>query len=256
MEGLEKHRGWIVAFAGIGINLALGILYTWSIFKDAITASIERGGPGAFAWPLTSVNDPYAVCCIVFSFAMILAGKCQDSFGPRITAIMGGTLVVAVLAVGNASGRIVAGVLSDRIGRSLTLVIMLAAQAVLMFVSIPVLRAEDAALLTVLLATAIGFNYGTNLSLFPSFTKDLWGLKNFGLNYGIVFTVWGVGGFVLSRLSQMIKVATGSFDLCFALSGVMLLGARLKRIIAENGDQPLVDALERRSAHVRCTEMV
>jgi len=46
-------------------------------------------------------------------------------------------------------------------------------------------------------ATLIGFNYGANLSLFPSFTKDLWGLKSFGVNYGILFTAWGVGGFAL-----------------------------------------------------------
>ena len=43
-----------------------------------------------------------------------------------------------------------------------------------------------AAVVIVLLATLIGFNYGANLSLFPSFTKDLWGLKNFGMNYGIL----------------------------------------------------------------------
>jgi MFS family permease len=29
----------------------------------------------------------------VFAFAMILAGKCQDRFGPRVTAFMGGILV-------------------------------------------------------------------------------------------------------------------------------------------------------------------
>ncbi len=53
----------------------------------------------------------------------------------------------------------------------------------------------------VLLATFIGFNYGANLSLFPSFAKDRWGLKSFGVNYGILFTAWGVGGFVMSRVS-------------------------------------------------------
>ena len=88
-----KNKGWMVTFGGTGINLALGILYTWSIFKGAIRQSIEAGGEGAFDWNLASLNDPYAVCCIVFAFAMILAGKCQDRFGPRITAFMGGIFV-------------------------------------------------------------------------------------------------------------------------------------------------------------------
>ena len=419
-----KHKGWTVTFSGTGINLALGILYTWSIFKSAIRESIEAGGPGAFDWNPAALNDPYAVCCIVFAFAMILAGKCQDRFGPRITAFIGGIMVslgliwisqttdymawvlgfgvlagagigfgysaatppalkwfppaktgliaglvvsgfglasvyiaplskyllgiwglqqamlffavaflivvcglslllvnppdgyspeqtarpavkkekemritppmagwlqesastlqaskaiqmkrdigpaeimkkadfyvlwviyfigagaglmvigsvagmakksmgdmaflaVAILAIGNAGGRISAGVLSDRIGRSYTLIIMLLFQAVLMFSAIFIFSAENASpILLVSMATFMGFNYGTNLSLFPSYTKDLWGLKNFGINYGIVFTAWGVGGFVMGRVSQMLKAGTGTFSSSFATAGVLLL---------------------------------
>ena len=89
----SASKGWRVAFAGLGINLALGVLYAWSIFKGEITASIKSGG--AFAWDLASANDPYALCCLVFAFSMILAGKVQDRFGPRITALTGGMLVGA-----------------------------------------------------------------------------------------------------------------------------------------------------------------
>ena len=38
-----KNRGWTVAMAGLGINLALGILYTWSIFRLEIKESILSG---------------------------------------------------------------------------------------------------------------------------------------------------------------------------------------------------------------------
>ena len=398
-----KRKGWTVVLAGTGINLALGILYTWSLFKGAIRTSIETGGAGSFQWDLASINDPYAVACLAFAFSMILAGKCQDRFGPRITALAGGLMVgagfmlvsqstsylvwvlgfgvlagmgmgfayssatppalkwfppaktgliagivvsgfglaavyiaplatylldtwdlqtamlffgvafaivvgalsmllvnppadylfgasaskaqktlkaapsvktegdfqpsemlrtstfyilwgiyfigagaglmvigsvagmaksslgelaflaVAIMAIGNASGRIVAGSLSDKIGRTRTLCVMLAFQAALMFAAIPVVGAESAsAVLLVLLATFIGFNYGTNLALFPSFTKDFWGLKNFGINYGILFSAWGVGGFVMGRVSQMIQAQTGGFDLSFAVAGTLL----------------------------------
>ena len=56
------NRGWAVTFSGTAINLALGILYTWSIFKGAIEASIKEGGPGAFDWSLASlpcISRPY-----------------------------------------------------------------------------------------------------------------------------------------------------------------------------------------------------
>ena len=47
-----KNKGVVVTSAAITINLALGILYAWSIFKSAIKSSIEQGGPGAFQWDL------------------------------------------------------------------------------------------------------------------------------------------------------------------------------------------------------------
>ena len=74
-------------------------------------------------------------------------------------------------------------------------------------------------------ATLIGFNYGTNLSLFPSATKDYFGLKHFGVNYGLVFTSWGVGGFILPKLSQMVVAATGSFSTAYIVAGSLLLVA-------------------------------
>jgi OFA family oxalate/formate antiporter-like MFS transporter len=394
------NRGWAVTFSGMGINLALGVLYTWSMFKGAIEKE--------FGWQGSQLNDPYALCCLVFAFAMILAGRCQDKFGPRLTASIGGLLVgagmvlisttnsyalwllgfgvlvgtgigfgyssatppalkwfppartgliaglvvagfglapvylaptsqyllghfglqksmlifgiafviivcglaqmlvnppagyvaaaksasaakpaapvnvapgeilrlptfyllwaiyfigagaglmvissvsgmakksmgadwafvaVAVMAVGNAGGRILAGILSDRIGRRWTLMLVLLFQSLLMFVAIPVTGTKDmAALVIVLVAALIGANYGANLSLFPSFTKDLWGLKTFGMNYGILFTAWGVGGLVLSRLQQMLTAKSGgSYTSSFITAGVLLIaGAALTLLI-------------------------
>jgi MFS transporter, OFA family, oxalate/formate antiporter len=393
-EETASQRRWVVMSAGVGINLALGVLYTWSMFKDAISKE--------FGWKGDQLNDPYALCCLVFAFAMIFAGRCQDKLGPRLTATIGGLLVglglllisqttsylawvlgfgvlvgagigfgyssatpaalkwfppartglvsglvvagfglapvylspiskhllathglrgamlvyslafalavcglaqllgnpplqessreraaspvksnaagalpgeilrtptfyllwmlyfigagaglmvissisgmakksmgdaafvaVAVMAIGNAAGRIGAGLVSDKIGRRWTLMLVLLFQGVLMFAAIPVASAQSTApWLIVLVATLIGFNYGANLSLFPSYTKDLWGLKGFGVNYGILFTAWGVGGLVWSRLQQMLTSHSGgSFSSSFAVAGVvLLLGAAL-----------------------------
>ncbi len=150
-------------------------------------------------------------------------------------------LVVAIMSVGNAAGRLIAGVVSDKVGRANTLTFMLMFQAALMFAAVPVLGGSDSSpILVVLLVSFMVFNYGTNLSLFPSFAKDLWGAKNLGMNYGILFSAWGVGAFVLVRLSQMMVVKTGSFDLSFNAAGIMLLiGAglsltlRAKQAVAE-----------------------
>jgi OFA family oxalate/formate antiporter-like MFS transporter len=135
-----------------------------------------------------------------------------------------GFILVALLAIGNASGRIIAGVLSDRIGRTSTMFLVFVVQAILMFT----LRMQSWLGLLVVYSMLIGFNYGACLSLFPSATKDYFGLKNFGVNYGLVFTAWGVGGLVLPILSGRIFDATGSFSGAYVVGGfVMLVAAGL-----------------------------
>jgi MFS family permease len=94
----NKNRGWNVTMAGLGINLALGILYTWSIFKQAIQESI-LAGDGRFNWDIASLNDPFAVCCLMFTIAMVFAGRIQDKLSPRITAVIGGVLTGVGLMV-------------------------------------------------------------------------------------------------------------------------------------------------------------
>ena len=138
-----------------------------------------------------------------------------------------GFILVAILAVGNGGGRILAGILSDKIGRKITLFCCFIFQAVLVILlsqakgdsilaSVPVLAAISA---------LIGANYGANLSLFPSATKDFYGLKNFGMNYGLVFTSWGVGGFMLAMLAGKVYVQTQSFNFAYYCSSALLICA-------------------------------
>ena len=47
------------------------------------------------------------------------------------------------------------------------------------------------------------------------------------MNYGCLFTAWGVGGFALSRLQQMLKASSGNFDSSFLTAGILLLGGSL-----------------------------
>ena len=84
LVGIKNH-GWRVTFAGVGINLALGILYTWSV--------ISKGIPAEWNWTEADKSLPYAVACLVFCLVMVPAGRMQDKIGPRIVATIGGLLV-------------------------------------------------------------------------------------------------------------------------------------------------------------------
>lgn len=402
-----RNRGWSVTFAGMGINLALGVLYTWSV--------VSKGIPEEWGWSETVKSLPYSIACMIFALVMVPAGRAQDRFGPRWVALAGGLatglgmilagfttsiagfvvgfgvlagagiglgyaaatpaavkwfppqrtglvaglvvagfglasvyisplakyligahgvqntmiifgiaflvvvsilsqflrippagykppspasagskavkppvdyawtemlrtpqfylmwvmyafaagaglmiiaklskivevqggiktgfIFVALLAVGNAGGRILAGMLSDKIGRSRTMAIVFVFQAVLMFILSRV--TQEAAF--VALSMLLGANYGANLALFPAATKDFFGLKNFGVNYGWVFTAWGVGGLVLPMISGKVydaslaasraalaaagkdpAAAVGSFSTAYLIAGGTLLAA-------------------------------
>ena len=140
-----------------------------------------------------------------------------------------GFVLVAVLAVGNGAGRIVAGTMSDKIGRKATLFICFVAQAVFIMLlsrALPDTMLARPVILAVLSAF-IGACYGANLALFPSLTKDYYGLKNFGVNYGLVFTAWGLGGFMLALLAGKVYDRTHNFEFAYYCSAVLLIAAAL-----------------------------
>jgi MFS transporter, OFA family, oxalate/formate antiporter len=155
-----------------------------------------------------------------------MAKIAQDQAGLSLAL---STILVSVLAIGNGAGRIGAGLLSDRIGRKATMFICFVVQAVI------ILSLSTAATGSVLattgamavLAALVGANYGANLALFPSVTKDFYGLKNFGVNYGLVFTAWGLGGFVLSLLAGGVYDRTHSFSFAYYCSAALLVAAAL-----------------------------
>jgi OFA family oxalate/formate antiporter-like MFS transporter len=89
-------KGWITTFAGTTINLCLGILYAWSIWKKALV-NVDRAGEvmtGIDAgWTyLTNAQaaTPFAICVVLFALLMIPGGRIQDKFGPKIGATAGG----------------------------------------------------------------------------------------------------------------------------------------------------------------------
>lgn len=144
-----------------------------------------------------------------------------------LAAVMG-------LAVGNGGGRVVAGMLSDKLGRNRTMLLFFLLQAAaIVGLSVASSQTSPSGFLLIALAAMVGANYGSNLALFPSATKDFFGLKNFGMNYGLVFTAWGVGGFVLALFAARVFDRTvaasptgeGSYNFAFYTSAVLLLAA-------------------------------
>lgn len=132
-----------------------------------------------------------------------------------------GFLLVAMLAVGNASGRLVAGTLSDRIGTVTTMVAAFLGQAAAMLL----LGTVDSLVMLVVTAMAVGAFYGALLAVFPAATAGMFGTKHLGVNYGLVFTAWGVGGVFGSMAAGRIFDVTGGYGTAYTIAAVLLVVA-------------------------------
>jgi len=140
-----------------------------------------------------------------------------------------GFILVAALAIGNGAGRIIAGTVSDKLGRQQTMFGCFIFQAVLVLLLSRVTTGSPLAnfVALALISALIGANYGANLSLFPSITKDYYGLKNFGVNYGLVFTAWGVGGFALPLLAGSLYDRFHTFEYAYYVAATLLVLAAI-----------------------------
>ena len=134
-----------------------------------------------------------------------------------------GFIFAALLAVGNAAGRIITGVVSDKIGRTATLVSVFVLQAINMFA----FASYTSSMMLTIGAIVTGATYGALLALFPATTWDWYGLKHAGTNYGLIFTAWGVGGLVGPIIAGQIIDTTGSYHGAYIMSAVLLLIAAL-----------------------------
>jgi OFA family oxalate/formate antiporter-like MFS transporter len=147
-------------------------------------------------------------------------------------------LVVVVLAVGNSTGRVVTGTLSDRIGRQWTLLVEFIWQA-LVVAALYKLSGGDAGWAPMLIVVfMLGFNYGTNLAVFPATCKDYFGIRNFGLNYGCLFAAFGSAGLIMPWLNGLIEDRTGSLDLSYAIIVGLLLAAAVLAVVSKAVGQP------------------
>ncbi|MBM4071274.1 MAG: OFA family MFS transporter [Planctomycetes bacterium] len=109
-------QGWVVTFAGTAINLCLGILYAWNVWKKSLVAP----RPELAGTVMTGLNEgwsyltqaegtwAYSICGFVFALSMIASGRVQDRFGPKPGATGGGLFL--------ATGCILAGVLRSYAG--------------------------------------------------------------------------------------------------------------------------------------------
>jgi len=78
------HNRWIIATAGVVLQLALGAVYAWSVFRIPLV----RG----FGWTISEVTLTFTIAIFTLGIASFVGGLWMRAKGPRIVGIAGGCL--------------------------------------------------------------------------------------------------------------------------------------------------------------------
>ena len=153
----------------------------------------------------------------LFPMIALQANGIQEAAASAIA----GTAMAVFFSLANGIGRIVWGAISDKLGRKLSIALMMGIQGIVVILFQWMAGTPE---LLYVGATLIGFNFGGNFALFPTMTADTFGTKYVGMNYGWVFLAYGVGGIFGPMLGGILG-DMGNFPLAFTICGILCLVA-------------------------------
>ena len=233
--------------------LILGIIYLVLVVLGAqvLTNPPEGWLPAGYTPPTTTADgrgkdimpgemirsSTFWLLWLMFVFAatagLMTLGNVKTA-ALAIDATADAVVLVGVMSLLNAAGRIVWGATSDKIGRENTMVLMFITLAVGMFAFAYMSTIAISWIAVMAIASLIGFCFGGNFALFPSVTADFFGSKNVGKNYGVMFTAYGIAGITGAFVAGPIVDATGSYFMAFVVTGVLAIIAVLFTVVLKS----------------------
>ncbi|GAA2522125.1 hypothetical protein GCM10010407_10090 [Rarobacter incanus] len=132
---------------------------------------------------------------LVSSAKPIAVLQVGGGFGMEAAAF--GAIIVSISTLANFAGRLSFGALYDKIGPNRSLLISLGATIVAM----AAMSAASNAFFFTVCIVVLGFAFGGVLVIFPPMTSRNFGMKNLGINYGIMFIGYAIGGYIGPKLA-------------------------------------------------------
>ena len=75
---------WGLAAAGFLMQMALGAVYAWSVFRTPLSKQ--------FHWSISDVTLTFTICIFVLGVSAFFGGLWLNKIGPRVVALTGGFL--------------------------------------------------------------------------------------------------------------------------------------------------------------------
>ena len=231
---LILQYGWRTTFQILGAAFFVMGLIGTALLRNPPEAARNASAAAAARGPRTDVRTrdmvrtpTFAALWIAFCLGTTAGQMMISQLVPFMRSVgvsaEAAALAITVAAFGNAGGRILSGALSDSLGRVTTLRVMILGSLVVM--TVMGLGVSQTLVLYALVAAGY-WCYGTQLSVFASTTADFYGTRNLGMNYGALFTAWGIAGIVGPFLAARTFQATGSYSFAFyGAAGLALIAA-------------------------------
>lgn len=192
--------------------------WTPPVQSQSKAGSNDRDWKGMLSSPIFYIMISMLICG---AFAGLM---CTSQASPIAQKMIGmstaaATTVVSVLALFNTAGRIVAGYISDKIGRVNTL----AAAFVFSIVGLILLYLSgqgDVAQFCIGISI-LGVCFGSLMGVFPGFTADQFGPKNNSVNYGIMFIGFALAGYFGPTVMKNVYAADNSYQRAFLIAAAL-----------------------------------
>lgn len=166
----------------------------------------------------------YVVISMFFigAFSGLMIASQASPIGQSMFKLSAGTaaLYVSLYSIANSSGRFIWGTVSDKIGRSKTLMIIYAVVAAALLV-LTVVPGQFGFAVGII---GLGICFGGVMGVFPSIVMENYGPANQGVNYGIVFTGYSLAAFFAPKVAvQMAAANNGNYSNAFYVAIVLAL---------------------------------
>lgn len=123
---------------------------------------------------------------------------------PKEVAVWGGSSAaaafVAIVAIANTLGRFIMGWLSDVTGRKAVFFITYIVQLLALIVLLSTKPGSMSIGMMYTVVIAMAFCFGGNITVFPTYVSDYFGLKNTSRNYSMIYQGFGLGAIIVGFL--------------------------------------------------------
>ncbi|MGE5381074.1 MAG: MFS transporter, partial [Methylocystaceae bacterium] len=208
--------------------------------NSTVTASPERD----YQWKEMLSTPIFYVLLVIYACASTAGTMMINSASVMAQTQIGaaatlGALIVSVSTLSNFTGRLSFGAIYDKIGGFKSLLLSFS----LTIIALLLIGRAHAMSLFIICVILLGFAFGGLLVVFPPITGQHFGIKNLGVNYGIIFLGYAGGSFIGPRVSSYFLDATGSFSMAYlAAAALAALGAVLVVVILISGKKAVPTA--------------